>query len=65
MPAQMYYSLLDRIATALGNLNCQKIMTTIVNYMKVNKLGYISFEIFGLHYLQLFGKVLETLNEKA
>lgn len=58
MPAQMYYSLLDRTAFALTSLNCQKILSTIVNYMKVNKLGFISFEIFGLHFLQLFGKVL-------
>lgn len=43
MPAQMYYALLDRIALALGHLNCQKIMNTIVNYMKVNRLGFISF----------------------
>jgi hypothetical protein len=64
MPAQMYYALLDRIALALSHLNCQKIMNTIVNYMKVNRLGFISFEIFGLHFLQLFGKVLESLNEK-
>jgi hypothetical protein len=43
MPAQMYYAMLERIAYALSNLNCQKIMNTIVNYMKVNKLGFISF----------------------
>lgn len=58
MPIKTYLNYADRIMKALGKLDPQPIFDVLMGHLKNNKINTVSFELFGVAFLQLFGKTL-------
>lgn len=64
MPIKTYLNFADRIMKALGKLEPKQIFDVLLGHLKNNKIITISFELFGVAFLQLFGRTLELANSQ-
>lgn len=62
MPIKTYINFAERIMKALGKLEPKQIFDVLLGHLRNNKIVTVSFELFGVAFLQLFGRSLELLN---
>ncbi len=62
LPLKTYCNFMEFIMAALDQLKPLKIFHILLSQMKANKINSISYELFGVTILQLFGKVLKHLD---
>ena len=65
MPLKTYLNFADRIIKALDKLEPRQIFEVLLGHLKNNKISTISFELFGVAFLQLFGRSLEMMNSQV
>lgn len=53
---------MDKIIIVLEKYDPMKTFDILLSHLKNNKVVSISFELFGVAFLQLFGKSLEFMN---
>lgn len=53
---------MERIMITLEKYETKKTFDVLLAHLKNNKVTAISFELFGVAFLQLFGKNLEFMN---
>jgi hypothetical protein len=62
MPLRSYINYVDRLMQALGQIDPRKTFEVLLGHLRNNKVISVSFELFGVAFLQLFGRILELLN---
>ena len=62
MPLRTYINFMDKIMIVLEKCEPRKTFEVLLSHLKNNKVVSISFELFGVAFLQLFGKNLEFIN---
>lgn len=62
MPIKTYIAFMERIMITLEKYETKKTFDVLLAHLKNNKVTAISFELFGVAFLQLFGKNLEFMN---
>jgi hypothetical protein len=58
MPLRTYINFMERIINVLEKYEPKKTFDVLLTHLKNNKVVSISFELFGVAFLQLFGKSL-------
>lgn len=46
-------------------MTSEKNITTIINYLQVNNVQSVAFDMFGIHLIQLCGNRIKVFNEDA
>lgn len=62
MPIRSYINFIDKILQALSSIDPKKTFEILLGHLRNNKVISVSFELFGVAFLQLFGRILELLN---
>lgn len=62
MPLRTYINYVERILQALAGIDPRKTFEILLGHLRNNKVISVSFELFGVAFLQLFGRILELLN---
>lgn len=62
MPIRSYVNFIERILQALAGIDPRRTFDVLLGHLRNNKVVSVSFELFGVAFLQLFGRVLELLN---
>jgi hypothetical protein len=65
MPIKTYINYAERIMRALGRLEPKPIFDVLMGHLRHNNISTISFELFGVAFLQLFGKTLESMDSQV
>lgn len=65
MPLRTYIQFMDRIMITIDKYEPRKTFDVLLTHLKNNKVSSISFELFGVAFLQLFGKNLEFMNTET
>ena len=62
MPIKTYINFADRLMKPLSEIEPKIIFDVLLSHLKNNNIKAISFELFGVAFLQLFGKILELMD---
>ena len=62
MPLKTYINFADRLMKPLSEIQPKIIFDVLLTHLKNNTIKTVSFELFGVAFLQLFGKVLELMD---
>jgi hypothetical protein len=58
MPLRTYINFNDKILQALAAIEPRRTFEVLLGHLRNNKVISVSFELFGVAFLQLFGRIL-------
>lgn len=56
---------MEKIIQSLAAIDPKKTFEILLGHLRNNKVISVSFELFGVAFLQLFGRILELLNTQT
>jgi hypothetical protein len=65
MPLRTYINYIDKVLQALATIDPRRTFDILLGHLRNNKVISVSFELFGVAFLQLFGRILELLNTQT